>query len=315
MAPFSPILTLLRRLIPLTLLLGCILAVTPAAAEPPLSASPALPPPFTLAVTPAYQVDSHLTGGGSVSQFRVLVDAGAETAFSETLGVGVHVAYEYTDYHFSGLTLFGTGRPWDTLHRLEFGGSVGYDLTPEWSIYVTPTVQFSRADDAGWGNALVYGGDLWISRDIGKDLTLGLGAEVLSELEQVSVIPLVVITWRITDRLLLANPTRTSPSGEDGLELAYRIADGWEVASGAAYRSTRFRLKRTGTFDDTIGAVSDFPAWMRLGRKMGGNFNLDCYAGAVIGSQLSIDDRDGNRFASTRVDLTPFLALAVSGRF
>ena len=290
-------------------------ASAPALAEPAAPASPQEAPPLSLAVTPVYQFDSSLNSGGSVSISRILFDVNGNKALSKELGVGFHFAYDYADYHFTGPTRFGWPNPWDKVQRLEFGGNVSYDLTPEWSLFIAPSIQFSRADDAGWGNALVYGGVVSVSRDIGKNLTLGLGVGAFSEIEQVTVFPMIVIDWRITDRLSLANPFRPGPTGPAGLELAYRIGNGWDVGTGAAYRSNRFRLNRTGLFSDSIAESNAIPAWARLSRKMGNTFNLDLYAGAMLGGQMSIDNRNGSRLTSASVDPAPFLALAVSAKF
>jgi hypothetical protein len=297
------------------LALSVVLAATQALAEPADSAAPQGAPGVSLAVTPVYQFDSSLNSGGSVSIFRLLFDVNAKTALSKELGVGFHFSYDYADYHFSGPVGFGWPNPWDTVHRLEFGSSVSYDLTPEWSLMVAPSVQFSRADDAGWGNALVYGGVVSIRKDFSKSLTLGLGVGAFSEIEQMTIFPMIVVNWKITDRLTLANPFRPGPTGPAGLELAYRIGNGWDAGTGAAYRSNRFRLNRTGLFGDSIGESNAIPAWVRLSRKMGNTFNLDFYTGAMLGGQMSIDNRDGTRLTSASVDPAPFVALAISAKF
>ena len=298
------------RLASALLSLSFALAVTPARAEPVAPPPQEGPPGLSLALTPVYQFDSSLNSGGSVSILRLLFDVNGNKALSEELGIGFHFAYDYADYHFSGPTTFGGPNPWDKVHRLEFGGSVSYDLTPQWSLFIAPSLQFSRADDAGWGDALVYGGVVAVSKDITKDLTLGLGVGGFSELKEVTLFPMIMITWRITDRLLLANPFRPGPTGPAGVELAYRIGDNWDIGAGAAYRANRFRLN-----NDTIGESSSLPTWLRLSRKMGKEFNLDCYAGAMINGKFSIDDRNGNRFTSTSAGTAPFLALALSARF
>ena len=303
------------RLVSVALSLCVAFASTLALAEPADTTSSQEAPGLSLAVTPVYQFDSSLNSGGSVSVFHLLFDVNGNKALSKELGVGFHFAYDYADYHFSGPTRFGWPNPWDKVHRLEFGGSVSYDLTPEWSLFIAPSLLFSRADDAGWGNALVYGGVVSITKDLSKDLTLGLGVGAYSEIEQVTVFPMIVIDWRITDRLRLANPFRPGPTGPAGLELAYQIGDGWDVGTGAAYRTNRFRLNRTGLFGDSIGESNAIPAWARLSRKMGNTFNLDLYAGAMLGGQMSIDNRNGSRLTSASVDPAPFLALAVSAKF
>ncbi len=294
-----------------TLLSLCVLfASSPASAEPAASPSPQEPPGLSLAVTPVYQLNSSLNNGGSVSVSRLLLDINGNKALSEQLGVGFHLAYDYADYHFSAPTTFGGGNPWAKLQRLELGGSVSYDLTPQWSLYVAPSLQFSRADDAGWGNALEYGGILSLSDDLTKDLTLGLGVGLFSELAQTTIFPVIVINWKITDKLLLANPFHPGPTGPAGVELAYKMDNGWSLGGGAAYRSNRFRLN-----NDAIGESNAVPAWLRLSRKVADRYNLDLYGGVMLGGGMSIDDRNGNRLTSTSVNPAPFLALALSAGF
>lgn len=291
------------------------LCAAPAQADPAAGTAQPDMAPVSIALTPSHQFDAHLNRGGSVDVSRYLLDIKANKALSESLGVGLHVAYEFADFHFSDPAAFAEAKPWGNVHNLELGGSIAYDLTPEWSLYVAPSIQFAREDNAGWGNALVYGGDVTVTRDFSPTLTLGLGVEAFDELEQVSILPLIVINWRVTDRLLLANPSHPGPVGQTGLELAYKIGDGWEVASGIAYLSTRFRLNNSGPYRDGIAETSSFPAWGRLSYSTGRHFNMDFHAGAMFRGEMSIDDKNGNRITSDRYDPAPFLALALSTRF
>jgi hypothetical protein len=291
------------------------LSAAPAHAEPadvtPQDGSPSI----SLAATPLYQFDSNLNKGGSVSVFRTIFDINGNIPLSETLGIGLHFSYNYADYNFSEPVTFAGVKPWDKVHNLEFGGSVGYDLTPIWSIYVYPSIQFSLEDGAGWGNAVGYGGAVSVTRDFGPNLTLGLGVAAFSQIEDVAVFPMIVVNWKITERLLLANPFRPGPAGPAGLELSYRIGDGWDAAAGAAYRSERFRLKNSGLYADGIGESNAIPAFGRISRSVGKNFNLDFYGGVMFGGKLSIDDSKGNRLTSEDYNPAPFLALAISARF
>jgi len=291
------------------------LTAVPASAENPDAAPQDANPSLTLAATPVYQFDANLDKGGSVSVFRAIFTADGSIPLSETFGVGLHFGYTYADYNFSGSAAFADAKPWDTVHTLEFGGNVGYDLTPEWSLYVAPTVQFSREDGAGWGNAVQYGGAVSVTRDFGPNLTLGLGVAAFSELEEVTVFPVLVVNWRITERLLLTNPFRPGPAGPAGMELSYRIGGGWDVAAGAAYRSERFRLKDSGPFADGIGEYNSIPVWGRLSWSAVKRFNLDVYGGVMCNGKVSMDDRNGGRLTSDDYHPAPFLALAISSRF
>ena len=270
--------------------------------------------PVAIAIVPSRQFDAGLEDGGRVGVSGYLVDATANLPLSESLGVGLHFAYEFADFRFSAPAKFAQAGAWGEVYRLELGGNVGYDLTPEWSVYVAPAVQVYREADAGWSNALEYGGDLTVTKDFGPALTLGFGLEGFNELGQVWLCPLLVVNWKVTDRLTLTNPSRPGPVGQTGLEVAYRAGGGWEVGGGAAYLSNRFRLKDAGGLGAGIAETRAVPVWGRLSRGIGKHFNLDLYAGAMIAGEVEIEDRAGGN-GSDRYDPAPFLALALSTRF
>ncbi len=287
----------------------------PAAAEPAVAAAQPDMAPVVISVTPLRQFDAHLSGGGTVGVTRYLLDITAHKPLSETLGVGLNLVYEFADYNFSTPVTFSGVKPWGQVHHLELGGSVGYDVTPVWSVYVAPTVEFLREEGAGWDTAVAYGGDIYATRDFSPTLTLGLGAEVFEELGKITPLPLLIVNWKINDRLLLANSSQTGPMGQLGVELAYTLGDGWEAAAGGAYKSSRFRLSNSGLYNGGVAEEFSYPAWGRISRKAGRNTNFDLYAGAMLAGELHIDDSAGNRIKSDRYDPAPFLALAFSARF
>jgi hypothetical protein len=262
-----------------------------------------------------YQFGSNLNKGGSVSLLNLLFDIDGNIPLSQTFGIGLHFGYHYADYNFMGPVTFAGPRPWDKIHRLEFGGSFNYDLTPIWSLYINPMISIAREDGGGWGNAIGYGGSVSVTRDFSPRLTLGAGVAAFYDLEQISVYPVIIVNWKITDQLLLANPSHPGPSGPAGLELSYRIGKEWEVAAGAGYKVDRFRLKDSGWVADGVGESSAIPAWGRISRTLGKNFNLDFYAGAMALGKVSIDDSKGHRLSSDDYNPAPFLSLAASGHF
>ncbi len=272
-------------------------------------------PAFTMGVTPLYQFDGTLDSGGDVSVFRLLVNAGNTLRPSKNITLRLNGGYSHADYDFSGGSTFAGGAPWDKLHTMDFSAGLSCTALPGWRFTATPSVRIAREDGADWGNAFQYGGSLSASREFGDTLTLGLGAAVFSQLEEVTVTPLLLVTWRISEDLTLANPLRSGPTGPAGLELTYRLGNGWDLAAGASYRSERFRLKNSGSYADGVGEVSSIPAWLRLSHRMGGTFSLDLYGGVALGGNVRVEDRDGRRLASDDYDPAPFMAVTVAARF
>ncbi len=291
------------------------LAAAPASAEPAVETSTQPETaPFSITAAPSHQFDTSFDRGGKVGVTRYLLDVSAYKPLSETLGMGLHLAYEFADYHFTTPAAFSGVKPWGRVHRIEAGGSVAYDLTPEWSVYLAPSVQSFREDNAGWGNSLEYGGDVTITRDFGRNLTLGLGVEAFSEIRRLWICPLAVVNWKITDRLTLANPSPSGPTGQTGLELVYRLGGSWDIAAGAAYQSGRFRLSKTGPFPNGIAETNAVPAWGRVTCKAGKHLSIDLYGGAVLDGEMRLENSSGNLLAKDKYKAAPFAALAVTGR-
>ena len=269
----------------------------------------------SISFTPSQQFNSGFKNGGSVGASRYYFDISANKGITNTLGIGFDLTYELADFRFSSPTSFSGIKPWGTIHHLELAGIVSYDLDPEWSIYLTPTVFSAREDGAGWNNSLGYGGDVTITRDFSPTLTLGLGLEGFSELDSVSILPLIIVNWKITDRLLLTNPTHSSPLGQTGFELSYRLTDSWSAATGVGYLSKRFRLNNSTKFNGGVAETSSFPTWSRISYKVGQNFNVTLLGGVALGGWMCIDDADGHRVASDRFDPAPILAFSFTGHF
>jgi len=287
----------------------------PATAESDSKPAQAYKPSISISTTPIYQFETPLHNG-NVSVYRQHTNVRWSTEISANTEMGLNLSYDYADYRFTGKTTLAGGiKPWGTTHTLNLGNSYKFNLSPEWSLMATPSVSISREENAGWGNAVSYGGYAALIRNISPDLSLGIGGGIYNNLGRVSFFPGLAIRWRITDRLLLTNPLRPGLTGPAGLELSYRLDGGWDVGSGIAYRHNCFRLKNNSFTQDGIGDVTSLPAWVRVSHSLGDNFNFDLYSGVMFGGMMRIDDKDGYRLSSDRHQPAPFMALTVSARF
>lgn len=263
-----------------------------------------------------HQFGSRLKSGGDMADTRHLFRVGASRSLTDTIEAGLDLSYELDDYRFSGPTRFGAVSPWGDIHTLGVGGRVSYRLAPGWSLLAIPSLKLSREDGASWDDAVAYGGILSVNRRFGTTLTVGIGAGGFSNLEKVTVIPLAVVNWQITDRLRLGNPLRPGPTGPAGMELSYRLGDDdWEMATGAAYRLNRFRLDRSGTIPGGIGEERAVPVWGRISCRLARHLHLDLVAGTMLAGRVTVEDGAGHEMASDRYDPAPFVSLAGAYRF
>ena len=146
-------------------------------------------------------------------------------------------------------------------------------------------------------------------------LTLGIGAGVFNDLEEIRAFPFLTVYWRITDRLSLSNPLRSGPAGAAGLELAFAPTRQVVFALGGAWRSFRFRLDDEGIAPKGLGQVDLIPVWFRATLNLPHGLGLDAYIGEAFGGNLRLEDQNDNLIGEVDQDPAPFAAMVLRARF
>jgi hypothetical protein len=270
---------------------------------------------FKLTASALHQFDTNLDNGGDFSVNRYLFRFNWNKKMSDTVSVGVGLSYDVHDYSFSAETSFGQLRPWDNLQSVGLGARIMYAIDEDWRLVVIPSIGFSGESGADWGKSLIYGGILSAGYRASPDFMIGAGVGIFSRLEEVSYFPMVVINWKINERLRLTNPFSGGPTGPAGLELSYALDKRWEIACGGAYRSLRFRLTDDGTASNGIFQEKGVPVWGRVTLRSGSQVKIDLNAGAFLSGKLKIEDQDGQVISEDQYDAAPFIALTVSLMF
>lgn len=270
---------------------------------------------FSVAATPAYQLEASLDGGSKVSVARAVLSGDVTTSVGAGDELGLSVLHDYEEYDFTGTTRFGGPSPWEDIHRL--GLSVPYSrrIGQGWRLFISPSAEYARETNADWGTALSYGVVVSAGKRISADLTVGAGAGVFSRLEQSRAFPFLMISWKISERWRLANPLRAGPTGPAGLELIYAATPDGELGFGSAYRSIRFRLDDRGIAPRGIGEVRGAPAWVRFSRSLGQDIKMNLYGGALFGGKFVLENEWGGRLGSEPFGPAAFAALAVTATF
>ena len=272
-------------------------------------------PGFSVSAAYIHQFDTDIGSNGEFRLDRALVRADVKKKVSETVTLGMGANYDYSDYSFSDDDHSPLSGPWDEVHALNLSVNALFTLDKNWKLFVAPSVGVAAESGADWGDAMVYGGTVWASRRFSPSLTLGLGAGVFSKPEEVSAFPLIIIDWKITDRLRLSNPLQAGPTGPAGLELSYEVTKGLTIAAGGAYRSTRFRLEDSGPVPDGVGEDKSFPLWARFSAKVGKAGTLSFFGGAMVGGKMLVEDSRGHELSDEHYDASPFLAATISFKF
>ncbi len=231
------------------------------------------------------------------------------------LTVSTSLSFNFLDFSFRDPVAFGGVAPWNRVYQPGVSVGVSYLLDSGWRLGFVPTVQYSGESGADFGKSIIWGALASAVKSFSKDLTLGLGVGAFSRIEKTTVFPYLIVDWRITDRLRLANPFAPGPAGPAGLTLLYDLGSGWEAGVGGAVRSFRFRNSGTAPTPDSIGQVRDVPLFASLAKSVTPHVKLELLAGMTVGNEVKLYNRDGDRLVKEEQDAAPFVALTLSGRF
>jgi hypothetical protein len=286
---------------------SALIGATPAAAQQPAWA------PF-VAVTPFYESESDLDGGGEFGLSGVQLRLGTAGPVGTGFRAGVTLNYDYYDSSFSNPTVFGAAAPWGNVYRYGVSVPLAWALNSEWSLAVAPSVDWFRESGANTSDSLTWGAALSAVRVDPAGNRIGLGVAVFDEIEDTKVFPVIVVDWRLGDRWRLINPLPAGPTGPAGLELDYQFDGGWSLGVGAAYRTLRFRLSDSGPVSSGVGEINGVPIFARATYDLSKQLTLHIYAGAIAGGELRVEDRNGNLLRKDDFDTAPFVALTVTVR-
>jgi hypothetical protein len=283
----------------------------------PLGGASAQPPSngTRFAITPIHQMDSGLDSGGEAGYSGLLLSLGRNWSLGARSSLGFGLNFGYQDWSFESPVGLGGVAPWDQVTRLGLSVPFTYATAGGWALSIAPTIEYVGESGAQLSDALEYGALLSAVKSMGPDLTLGLGFGVYDRIEETSVFPVLIVSWRITERLRLSNPAAAGPSGPAGLELSYALGSGWEVGVGGAYRSNRYRLDEEGPFPSGVGAYRSVPVLMRIGRRFSDALSLNLYAGVSLESELRVEDAQGRGLFKEDLEPAGAFGLSLTGRF
>ena len=276
-------------------------------------------PPGTVTVSAAvagtHQFAGDLEQGGDVQWSSATVSGSVTRQFVPAFAAGVSVRYDTQDWRFGSASAFGGKVPWQHLQRPGASLNLSLALSRTLVVGLSPTVEWAYDSKADLGDAVIYGAVLSAAKVFSPTLTLGAGASVSRQFYSVKSTPFVIVNWKLTDRLRIANAAPAGPLGGAGVELRYAPTPDWELAGGGVWRSDRWRLEDAGAGAGRVGETSFIPLLARVSRKLGPKARLDLYAGASTGNKLTVKDNEGHEITHDRYGTVPTISAACSARF
>jgi hypothetical protein len=263
-----------------------------------------------------HQFDSDLDGGGSFRTDRLFFQGGFNYASGRYRSISMALGYGFDGYDFSGPGSFAGLRPWEDIHSYRISTPFRWGFNKDWQVYVIPSLRFTAESGADLGDAVTGGGFAGFSYRPNNRLTIGPGIGVVTQIEDdASIFPVLIINWKITDRLSLETGRGLGATLGPGLTLNWQASTQWDLFFGGRIERLRFRLDDDGIGSGGVGDDRSFPlvggATYRFGRK--GQVSL--VGGLKLGGELRLEDERGRRIAEIKYDSAVFLGLTFRVRF
>ncbi|MFZ4576279.1 MAG: DUF6268 family outer membrane beta-barrel protein [Phycisphaerales bacterium] len=243
---------------------------------------------------------------GNVQVSSVGAELGVDIPAGErgTLSLGFGTSWSFFD--FGGDAGFGASEPWEDVVEYKVSARYSRRLNEQWGFFVGGFVGSSGEQDADFSKTIVGGGFGGVSYAASERFRIGLGLGAATQLEDdVYVIPVVNINWKITDKWLLSSDQQ--PRG-GGMKLSYQMCEPATIYVAAGYLSKEFRLDEDGATPDGVGQESGFPVAIGTDWKVAPQVSIGLRAGVIFGHEFELDDSTGDELQQLDADATPFLS-------
>jgi hypothetical protein len=261
------------------------------------------------------ELDTSLDSGGEFGVDRLVVDLSAARRYASGTRVGVSLSYGQSRYDFSNAVQLGSSDPWGRIQQASLSASVFYALDDRWTIYGIPSLRFDGENGVSFSDGDTLGLLAGASYRFSDRLTIGPGVGVFGELEDdTSLFPILIVDWKITDRLSLETGRGFAASRGPGLQLRWRQSQAWQFAFGGRYEKQRFRLDDDGVAPGGIGEDSAIPLFALAQYQPSPNLSLSLIGGVGTGGELRLEDADGKGLAESDFDPAAFFGATLRVR-
>ncbi len=265
-----------------------------------------------------YQFDSDLDDDGSFNATRFNIEAGSGYGWSRRNSVSLAVSYSYDGYSFSPGSAGQPSaiNPWDDIHTLSLSVPVRWGVSERWSSFFVPSVRSTGESGADFSDTVTGGILGGFAYRFGENLTIGPGLGVVSQLEDnATIFPILIINWKITDKLSLETGRGLAATLGPGLTLNYQANEKWSYGIGGRYEKLRFRLDSDSAVANGIGEDTAFPLFASATHRFNRKASASLIGGVELGGELRQEDENGDKIASESYDAAAFLGLAFNIRW
>ncbi|MEJ2309891.1 MAG: hypothetical protein P8Z31_04455 [Gammaproteobacteria bacterium] len=263
-----------------------------------------------------HQFDADLDQGGEAGVNRYYVSLAVSRQFTDRLNMGLALGYGVDSYDFSGESGFGAIAPWERIRETRLSLPIRYFASREWTLFAVPSLRYQAEEGASLDDGQTGGLLAGAIYRFSETFSIGPGLGVFSEIEDdTSVFPILLINWKLTDTLSLETGRGLAASRGPGLQLNWDPSGNWRFALGGRYEKTRFRLDDDGIAPGGVGEDEAVPLYAIAEYSWSKDVQLSFIAGAEVGGNLRLEDRNGRYVSDSDIDTAPFAGVTFKARF
>lgn len=254
-------------------------------------------------------------GPGDLDIFFASAGVTVGYAIDRTSRISLITAGEYWSYDFDGATglVAGTSEPFDDLYVARVGALYLKRIDDNWSVVLGGHVQSAGEDGSDFSDTVTVAGIAGFRYAFSESLSVGLSLLVSSRLEDdVLVIPIPTVDWRIDERWRLASETQI-----DSVlyVLSYQASEQWNLGLGAGFYSQRFRLDETGPVPNGLADVQRVLVAGRARYEPSEHVTIRLTGGFVVYHDIELMTAGGSKISSDEVDPAPTAGVSLEFTF
>jgi len=265
-----------------------------------------------------YQFDTDLDEGGSYSSGRYNIEVGQSYGWTRKDTATLALSYSLDSYDFSDGKPGGIafGAPWEDIHTLSISAPLRMGVGDKWTAFLIPSIRSTGESGAEFSETITAAAFTGISYKLSDRLTIGPGIGASTQLEEsTSIFPVLIVNWKITDKLSLETGRGLAATLGPGLTLNYQATPKLRLGMGGRYEKLRFRLDKDGTVADGIGEDSSFPLFANATYNLNQKSSVSLVAGLETGGELKIENSKGNSIIEESSDPGVFTGITFRARF
>ena len=184
--------------------------------------------------------------------------------------------------------------PWNNIDNFRIGVFTRWAFENKWTSFAAASVRGYGEPDVDLSDALtgaVFGG---ASYRFNERLSLGPGLGVVGQLDdQPMVFPVIVVDWKITEKLSLSTGGGLAATAGPGLSLTYKMTKHWKAGLTGRYENKRFRLTNDGVVPGGVGEDRNFPLLGTLSYVLYPGTQITGLLGMNFDGRIRAEDANG----------------------